>query len=60
MTSTGQRPSWRTYIPISFWIASYEKGFLATDLIAALTVWALGREGAGRPCRERAGRGRRQ
>ena len=29
MTSTGQRPSWRTYIPISFWIASYEKGYLA-------------------------------
>ncbi len=41
MTSTGQRPSWRTYIPISFWIASYEKGYLATDLVAALTVWAL-------------------
>ena len=41
MTSTGQPPSWRTYIPISFWIASYEKGYLAMDLVAALTVWAL-------------------
>jgi len=41
MTSAGQRPGWRTYIPISFWIASYEKGYLATDLVAALTVWAL-------------------
>ncbi len=28
-------------MPISFWLASYEKGYLAFDLIAALTVWAL-------------------
>ena len=26
---------------ISVWLASYEKGFLAADVIAALTVWAL-------------------
>jgi len=41
MSSNGQPSGWRSFVPISFWLASYEKGFLATDLVAALTVWAL-------------------
>ena len=41
MSSTRQPAGWRSFIPISFWLASYEKGHLAADLVAALTVWAL-------------------
>jgi high affinity sulfate transporter 1 len=41
MTASGQPAGWRRFIPISLWLASYEKSNLAFDLIAALTVWAL-------------------
>ena len=41
MTASGQPAGWRRFVPISFWLASYEKGYLAADLVAALTVWAL-------------------
>jgi len=41
MTSPSQPAGWRRFVPISFWLASYEKGYLAADIIAALTVWAL-------------------
>ncbi|MFV2062707.1 MAG: SulP family inorganic anion transporter [Chloroflexota bacterium] len=41
MSAAGGHAGWRRFVPISFWLASYEKGYLAVDLIAALTVWAL-------------------
>ena len=41
MSNTGQPSAWRRFVPISFWLASYEKGYLAVDVVAALTVWAL-------------------
>ena len=41
MTASGQPAGWRRFVPISVWLASYEKGYLAVDLVAALTVWAL-------------------
>ena len=41
MTASEQPAGWRRFVPISFWLASYEKGYLAADLVAALTVWAL-------------------
>jgi high affinity sulfate transporter 1 len=41
MTASEQPGGWRRFVPISFWLASYEKGYLAVDLVAALTVWAL-------------------
>ena len=41
MRASGQPAGWRRFVPISFWLASYEKGYLAADLVAALTVWAL-------------------
>ena len=41
MTASEQPTGFRRFVPISFWLASYEKGDLTFDLIAALTVWAL-------------------
>ena len=41
VTASGKPAGLRRFVPISFWLASYEKGDLAFDLIAALTVWAL-------------------
>ncbi|MGD8485579.1 MAG: sulfate permease [Chloroflexota bacterium] len=41
MSDRGQPSGWRRFVPISFWLTSYEKGFLVPDLVAALTVWAL-------------------
>lgn len=41
MTDPEQPGGWRRFVPISVWLASYEKGYLAVDLVAALTVWAL-------------------
>ena len=41
MSDRGQPSGWRRLVPISFWLTSYEKGFLVPDLVAALTVWAL-------------------
>jgi MFS superfamily sulfate permease-like transporter len=41
MTSTQRAAGWRRFIPIAFWLMSYESGNLAFDLIAALTIWAL-------------------
>ena len=41
MNDSGQPAGWRRFVPISFGLASYEQGYLAVDLIAALTVWAL-------------------
>jgi SulP family sulfate permease len=41
MRAQTQPSGWRRLVPISFWLASYEKGFLAADIVAALTVWAL-------------------
>jgi SulP family sulfate permease len=31
----------RRFVPISIWLAGYEKSFLLPDIVAALTVWAL-------------------
>jgi high affinity sulfate transporter 1 len=41
MSASEQPAGWRRYIPIAVWLAAYERGHLAVDLIAALTVWAL-------------------
>ncbi len=41
MTATTQAGGWRRFLPIATWLASYQSGNLAYDLIAALTVWAL-------------------
>ena len=41
MSASQQPAGWRRFVPISFWLTSYEKGFLLPDIIAALTVWAL-------------------
>ncbi len=41
MKAPGHASGWRRVVPIAAWLASYEKGNLAVDLIAALTVWAL-------------------
>jgi SulP family sulfate permease len=41
MTGSEQPSGWRRYVPIAVWLAAYERGHLAVDLIAALTVWAL-------------------
>ena len=41
MSTQATSRSWRSFLPISVWITSYEKGFLVPDIIAALTVWAL-------------------
>jgi MFS superfamily sulfate permease-like transporter len=41
LSANGQPSARRRFLPISFWLASYEKGYLGFDLIAALTVWAL-------------------
>jgi SulP family sulfate permease len=41
MTASDQPSSWRRFVPISVWMTSYEKGHLAPDIVAALTVWAL-------------------
>ena len=41
MSSSSQPAGWRRFVPISIWLAGYEKSYLAADIIAALTVWAL-------------------
>mgnify|MGYP001825676495 CR=1 FL=1 len=41
MKEPTQTAGWRRFVPISVWLAGYDKGFLVPDLIAALTVWAL-------------------
>ena len=41
MAESSQPSRWRRVVPISFWLTSYERGFLLPDIIAALTVWAL-------------------
>jgi len=41
MSESQPSVGWRRYLPISIWLAAYERGNLAVDLIAALTVWAL-------------------
>ena len=39
--SDARPTSWRRFVPISYWLTSYQTGNLPFDLIAALTVWAL-------------------
>ena len=41
MNAASGTAGWRRFVPISVWLASYERGFLLPDIIAALTVWAL-------------------
>lgn len=41
MSATQGNPGWRRFLPIAGWLASYQSGNLAFDLIAALTIWAL-------------------
>ena len=41
-TRTEDRPSfWHRYMPITAWLPAYEKKWLAGDIAAGLTVWAL-------------------
>ena len=41
MSTSTPSTGWRRFLPISFWLTSYQQGFLLPDIIAALTVWAL-------------------
>ena len=41
MTPAAEARGWRRFVPIAFWLTSYEQGYLAADIVAALTVWAL-------------------
>jgi high affinity sulfate transporter 1 len=41
LTATRGSRGWRRFIPISIWLAGYERVWFLPDIIAALTVWAL-------------------
>jgi len=41
VSGTSTNVGWRRFVPITLWLAAYERGGLVGDLIAALTVWAL-------------------
>jgi high affinity sulfate transporter 1 len=47
MTTTAEKPRRspgdviKSYVPILSWLPAYQKGFFRSDMIAALTLWAL-------------------
>ena len=41
LSNKGQKNFLHQYIPITAWLPAYQRGWLLTDLIAGLAVWAL-------------------
>jgi MFS superfamily sulfate permease-like transporter len=41
LSNKGQKNLLHQYVPITAWLPAYQRGWLRTDLIAGLAVWAL-------------------